>query len=254
MSIATFIRLLLTVWSAVGQQLARIAKMPFVLHQGGIFIGIPSSGSVGNNGALTGLTVQNQLAAGGYMYFPADKIAVGVAAGLYWVVMSGTTAGTIYNNKYTGGKIEQPATLVPFVTTGPGAFTQSLIEITLFSLTIPGGIIGPYGSLRLRLTGYNNNNANTKTYKASLGAFNFLSIPVTATWSLPTMKSITNRGVQTSQIAGYIGSGDSGPINANNAYGSVDTSADTVLTVTGQLAVASDFIYIESIVLEVIPS
>ena len=229
-------------------------KTPRILSQGGVAIGVPSSGTMGNNGALSAITVQNQIAPGCYMYFGTNVIAAGVPAGLYYVVMSSTSAGTVYNNTYSSGAPQVPASLTPFVTTGPGAFTQTTAEITLFSLTIPGGIIGAYGSLRVRILGYDNNNANTKTFKASLGVFTFLNIPVTATWSLPTMKSITNRGSLSRQVAGYIGGIDSGPINANNAYGTVDTSVDQTLTITGQLGVATDWIYLESVVIEVLPS
>src|ERR1700693_852831 len=86
---------------------------------------LPSSGTIGNNGALSALTALPTIYANAYLYFPAGAIVAGSLAGLYYCIMSSTTAGTIYNNTYDttlGVMPTIPANPVPFVTPGPGAY------------------------------------------------------------------------------------------------------------------------------------
>lgn len=118
----------------------------------GIPFGIPSSGSIGNNGALTLTTAFSHVFNRGiYLYFPSGAIYTGSAAGLYWTVMSSTTAGTIYNNVYTPSITTVPSAVTSpttFSTTGPGAYTQTTAtNIQLASFTIPGNLMGQRGEL-----------------------------------------------------------------------------------------------------------
>lgn len=143
-----------TVWRATNGD-------KFCLMSGGIICGTPSSGSIGDNGALTLTTALLQTFSQGlYLYFPANAIAAGVAAGSYWTVMSSTTAGTIYNNTYIGGKPVAPVSPTAFSTTGPGAYTQTTAaSITNVSMTLPGGIIGLEGYAAVGLVAERNTGA-----------------------------------------------------------------------------------------------
>jgi len=120
----------------------------------GIAFGIPSSGSVGNNGALSLTTAFPRIFSNGiYLYFPTGAIYSGSAAGLYWTVMSSTTAGTIYNNVYSPSTTTVPSPVTSrtaFSTTGPGAYSQTTAtSIALASFTIPANLMGTRGELWL---------------------------------------------------------------------------------------------------------
>ena len=54
-------------------------------YQSGLPIIMPSSGSIGTNGALTLNTALPQIYANCYMYFPVGAVFAGSAAGLYFV-------------------------------------------------------------------------------------------------------------------------------------------------------------------------
>lgn len=131
---------------------------------------LPSSGSFGNNGALTGIAALDVILVNGYLYFPAGAIFAGSLAGLYYFAGSSTTAGTVYNNVYSGlGQPTIPATPTPFVCTGPGAYTQSsAVDILLCSVNIPAGALGTQSKLVANTFTLAPSNANTKTWYAKL--------------------------------------------------------------------------------------
>ena len=135
----------------------------------GIPFGIPSSGSVGNNGALTLTTAFPRIFSRGiYLYFPAGAISSGSAAGLYWTVMSSTTAGTIYNNLYSPSSTTVPSSVASptaFSTTGPGAYTQTInTNISLASFNIQGNLMGARGVLSITSGWDTTANTNSKMY------------------------------------------------------------------------------------------
>lgn len=112
-------------------------SVPFVLAKWTVPIVHASSGSMGNNGALTGHTAFPRTNSGGvYLYLPANAIAAGSAAGLYWAKFSSTTAATVYNAVYTTG-IPLVGTDTAFVTTGPGAYTGDTATEVGVTIAVP---------------------------------------------------------------------------------------------------------------------
>lgn len=229
---------------------------PIILSQSGVPVGIPSSGSIGNNGALSGLTAFPTTYAGIYLYFPANAIFAGSAAGLYYCVMSSTTAGTIYNNTYPSGDPEIPTSPTAFTTTGPGAYTQSTAEITLRSVTAPGGLMGRRGSARVLALFGCNNSANTKTCRVNFGGSNvYFKNETTNTLAQPLVL-IRNRGMVASQVSTGSGTGaiGLGSYATTPTLTAVNTAVDQSMTITGQLASASDFMVADATDFEVLPS
>jgi hypothetical protein len=217
----------------------------------GIPMILPSSGSIGNNGALTGITALPLTYSNGcYMYFPANAISTGSTAGMYYVVMSSTTAGTIYNNTYTAGATPTiPATPTPFVTTGPGAYTQTTAAaITLLSLTIPGGSMGPNGSVEATCMWSNSGTTNNKTMSVLLGttAINQVVQATAANISAQWSSDAYNRGVQNAQIFGPLTQVGYGVSTSASVAGSVDTSQNQAWNYQGNLATATDFIILDA--------
>ena len=86
---------------------------------------LQSSGTVGANGALSNITALPETYSGGaYLHFPAGRLFAGSTAGLYWTVMTSTTAGTVFNNRYISGEPLPPPSLTPIVSSSMGAYTQ----------------------------------------------------------------------------------------------------------------------------------
>jgi hypothetical protein len=150
-----------SVWKGLSHGSISIAK-------GGVPIGIPSSGTIGNNGALSGVTAFDRTISECYLYFPANAVYSGSAAGFYYVVMSSTTAGTIYADTYVPGNIPViPGSPTAISATGPGAYTGVTTETTLAQWILHGGSLGPLGLHRLiaKLGFYNSaNNKQINTY------------------------------------------------------------------------------------------
>jgi hypothetical protein len=208
---------------------------------GGIPLMIPPSASFAANGALTVSSIVTY-SVGQYMYYPANAIAAGVAAGFYYTVMSSNTAGTVYNNKYTIGTPKIPDSLTDFSTVGPGAYTQTTgADIPCQNFVIPGGLLGKYGAIKWRTFFTWSNSGNNKILKVLFGAGTAFSITVTTSSNLDVEKFIVNAGAVNSQFTHNI-SGIGAPTSAGLTQLTVDTSADVTLSTSLQLATATDYI------------
>ena len=136
------------------------------------------------------------------------------------------------------------------------AHTGDTAETQLASITLPGGAMGPNGILRVTTLWSYTNSANNKTLRVRLGGLSgtaFQANVVTASNIGVMQRTIQNRNSQASQIgfnaanaASYttVGSGTS------VATGSVDTSADQSIVITGQLASAGETVTLEACLVE----
>lgn len=210
---------------------------------------LPSSGVIGNNGAISGLTaLPTTYSNGCYIYLPANAISAGSAAGIYFAIMSSTTAGVVYNNLYTGGAVSVPVTPIPFSTTGPGAYTQTInTDIVLLSYNILGGLLGNSGRVQIETVVAVNNTADTKTWRIRLqNAYNIRSYGITTTGGYVDYVQLRNRGSQLSQVSGSSsGAGQFGQLAAPVSYHAADLLTDTPLTWVGRLSNANSFIVFE---------
>lgn len=225
----------------------------FELVYGGLPIILPSSGSIGNNGALTGLTALPTTFTKCYMYFKSGAISAGSAAGLYYVTMSSTTAGTIFNNTYTGGIPTVPTSPTAFSTTGPGAYTQTTAaDIDLITGNLPANILGETGVIKVDSLFNYTNSAGAKTLKYKLGADAFMSIAPTTTASIEVRKTIANMGVTNKQT--FNTNPNNGvAVSTAPTYGTTDTTAATTVKITAQLATATDYVIVSNYAIVVAP-
>lgn len=216
---------------------------------------LPSSGTIGANGALTLTTALHiSYTSGCYMYFPAGACFSGSAAGFYYVIMSSTTLGTVYNNMYTTGIPNVISAPVAIVDAGPGAYTQTTGgQRTFLSITLPGGILGNYGGVEIDQIHSVSNSANVKTIFSRLMPATFYSNTPTTTATIRSKCGFDNIGSQSAQIQRHTdfggGTGQSSSIIAQYA---IDTSVDQTLTLVGQLANATDFIVLNTAVIEIV--
>lgn len=180
---------------------------PYNLVNCGIPMVLPSSGTVGNNGALSGITAipTGIIYPHAYVYMPANAISAGSAAGYYYAQFSSTTAATLYNNVYTSGTPTVPSTPTAFVTTGPGAYTQNTAaETVAITVTIPGNTLGINGSINTISSFSCTNNANTKILRVALDSTSnqIFAANVTSTAYLKIFGDLVAMGVTNRQIAG----------------------------------------------------
>jgi hypothetical protein len=224
--------------------------IPILIGQSSIPMVVASSGSIGNNGALTGHTALPLIYPHCYLYLPADAIVAGSAAGWYYAVMSSTTAGTIYNNTYTSGVPTVPASPTAFATTGPGAYTGVLTEHGVI-LPIPANTLAlPGSALEIDVKFAQNNTGGTKTvrmrYSGATGT-DFLSVNTANNASASFTGFIGNAGGSANQrgyVRGLLGAT---ALGSNGTLATVDTTAATDLRLThNHSGAATDHGVIES--------
>lgn len=225
--------------------------MPRVLAQSAIPFILPSSGTfTGGTGALSAITALPATYSGGcFMYFPAGA-GLPQGAGWYWTVMSSTTAGTVYNNVYSSGdpKLASPgyATAGTAISSGATSYTQSTSEVTALQFTVPGGSMGPNGRIETWWNGQNNNSANNKIYAYKLGGSTLWTrTRTTSTYENPLIAT-WNMGGNTLQNTGD----PAGPLTAQtsgNTQTTVNTALDSTLSLTLQLATATDFAMVAAV-------
>lgn len=213
---------------------------------------IAPTGTMANNGAITLGTALPTTYANAYVFLPASAISAGSAAGWYFCQMSSATLGTVFNNTYVSGTPSIPVT-VPFVTTGPGAYTGVITLQNAIQINILGNSIGPNGTVRYALTMTVPNNANNKQVNAAYSTLAISTTAITTNPAASVLRSFSNRGVTNSQVtdggAGLLGPALSGGVPQ---YGTVDSTQTQVFALQAQTAVATDYIVIEKFLIEVL--
>ncbi|MCW2276390.1 hypothetical protein GJ654_18860 [Rhodoblastus acidophilus] len=220
------------------------SRVPFV---------IPSSGTMGANGALSGITAVASPYPAAYVYLPANAIASGVAAGWYYAEFSSTTAATVYNNAYTSGTPAIPASKAAFATTGTGAYTQTTGALTAYSMTVPAGLIGPNGAVYVPATLSNNNSAGAKSTSLYLGASQLGSNSTTTTRGASYLFGVANAGSETVQVSAVSGGGVIGASAGIPYYSAVNTATATTISVKIGVATATDTNTLETATIQLTP-
>lgn len=223
---------------------------PYILAQSAVPTILPSSGSSNATGQITLTTALPYTPSGTVqIYLPTGVVTAGSAgtgAGLYPVVFSSTTVCQVQG---TG------------IVSANGAYTQTTgSDLTLATITVPGGSMGANGALRGTEITNVNNSANNKIVKAFLGSQVFMTSAQTTVASWVGGFGFRNRGAQNVNVviasgtggstAFAFGSSSSGGANMPTA---VDTSVNQNLTLTGQLATATDYIMLDGYTVEVLP-
>ena len=137
-----------------------------------------------------------------------------------------------------------------YALTAAVALTGTTVETTLVTLTIPAGLIGSSGKVKLYPLWSVTNNANNKTVRVKLGGSTgyFLQSSGYAQLSnLVIFRNFNSESVQkvSSGLPAGLGS-------TSGAFTSltIDTSAATTIEVTGQLTNSGDTLTLESLFVE----
>jgi hypothetical protein len=243
-SLATFPGLADVPQNGVNNPLGAIPQMK--LAQTAIPFIKASSGSMANNGALTGLAALPATYSNGcYLWLPANAISSGSAAGWYFAVMSSTTAGTVYNLTYTSGQPYVPATpsQFAFVTTGPGAFTGVATAVTGPSFTLPANTMGPNGVLELAAVYGCAGSTNSKTVAIKLGSATIYTQTTTTAANVAALALLTcqNQGLTNSQVSNQTGS--VGFSATGQTYSTQDTTTNLTLALSGTAIATENLIF-----------
>jgi hypothetical protein len=241
----------------MNENLGNTYKKPYILAQSGVPSGIAPSGTIATNGQVTlGTALLRTYSNGIWFYLPAGAV-VGGLAGLYWCVMSSTTAGQVYT-KFT----DTSSGFVPYIPTGTlvnavgsnAAYTQTTgADLALCSVVVPANAMGLNGCLRIKSIHVNIANANTKVARHLLGGLSFDSIGSASTSNQMVINNtIFNTGIASSQISQSWGM--SGTSTAGVATGNIDTSLQQSLVFSSQLSVATDYLILEAQTTEILPS
>ena len=227
---------------------SQVTGIPVVLAKWGVPCILASSGTMGNNGAVSGMTALPTTYSGGaWLYLPANAIEAGSAAGFYWFVASSSTAGTVYNSTFNGASVPALGTTTAFATTGPGAFTgvASGTEITAATVAIGADHMGPNGELLINIMAANNTAAGNKTPRIKLGGTTFYTNNFSTSSTAVILTSIRNGGVAAINKAWSWMTTGTSPTATSITYGSENTANALNLTVTLEKATATNHLILE---------
>jgi len=128
-------------------------------------------------------------------------------------------------------------------------------ETTLATVQVPGGVLGANGWVLIEATFTVTNNSNTKTVRIKLGGTTLATANVTTSATLTVSTWVANRNSQSAQIGGFTAVSDYGGVGStsgNIATAAADTSAESDLTITGQLASSADTLRLQSYMVRVV--
>ena len=172
---------------------------------------------------------------------------------VYLDIGSGLAADGWYDNfTYVDANSFICTSSVSQTTSGTVNTNTAEIIITDLAHTILGGFLSANGRLKIQIDGTNNNSAGTKTTKVSIDGNAFTTTPSTNICNGMELrvknKNITNaQSVNSSMNTPY-----GGNATANRQL-SINTDADFALAFSLQCAVASDWVAIESLLIEALP-
>ena len=132
------------------------------------------------------------------------------------------------------------------------ALTGTTVETTLATITIPAGLIGSNGKVKLYPLWSTTNNANGKTLRVKFPLGAVYTAAASNTVHVSGLVIIRNLGSESVQrVSSGMAAGLGGTISSI-ARSTIDTSVATTLTITGQLAVGTDTMTLEGLFVEIV--
>lgn len=220
---------------------------PGPLWQSGVPIGVMPNCTIASGGAvtITGANTPTAYPQGCWMWYSANALYSGSAAGWWWTVLAGTTGSTassitVYNSYLasTGSSSQQAGTSsgatlasgfpVPVspTTTGITGGTHTQPTATVIYVpgpTVPANYMGNNGSAEAKYAVRNNNTGNGKAFQA--GNFWAASNPSTVTYTVNTI-TVVNNGTPGHQFGVFSDTTQGASTLAS--YTAIDTTANVV--------------------------
>ncbi len=239
-----------TDWVPVnGECMLLSTAIPFVM---------PPNFTMAANGAVTfGKALDFSYAApvsgqgGCWVYFAAGDVHAGSVAGWWYMVMSSTTVGVVYNNRYTSGPTTPPAIPAGLSTASVGARTADAgTDRVGPTVTLPANAMGRFGRLRSRTVGSASaTGAGSRFHKAFLGSYSFQVTTITTSNTYSSaIGEVGNTGYpQTQRGLSYNdGSGLIGNASYTPSTGSIDTTADTTVSIALRNSSGADWLVLHA--------
>lgn len=196
------------------------------------------------NGAITFGTAFSAKLDKAFIYYPADSIVVGQAAGFYPTVMSSTTAAVVYNNVYTpaaGVNTDWPASPTAFSGAVPGGAGVTGSDITAFVVSLQGNILGEYGRYNATGNVEVNNTGGNKIPRMKLAGNIMCNGSLTTSVTSIINGFFRNCGATNIQRGSGVWTAASSA-NAVNVGTGVDTTTAQDIQFTLQLSAATDIV------------
>jgi hypothetical protein len=161
--------------------------------------------------------------------------------------------GSYFISDGTYWKMAHP---VKLYTTGSTttAVTNTTAETQVASFTLPGGVMGMNGILRLCPMFSQTNSANTKTLRIKLGAATaitqaFGGAGSASAYGILTVRNLNSQSSQKSTQGGSLGVGTTSSAIGTSA---ADTSADITVSLTVQMGALAETVTLEHLFVEVL--
>lgn len=231
------------------------SKVPLIMSRTIVQCGVPlvimpGDGSAngcqftGTNGAFTLSAAINAnigpSLAGCYAYFSANFGGSSLPAGWYWTEFSSDTAGIVYANTYTSGKVSRPVTKTPITPNLSGWVTGTTSEVVgPTGFVLPGTALGKNGVLSVYLRQAGSTSGN-KTFRSWIGSTTATVTGSTNGPTAETLQYVSCIDSFTSKFVGRVASNGTGGVGSlSGGYGaaqiiSVDTSVDNTVSVSLQ--------------------
>lgn len=253
MNALPFAAQLLVLMTALRVQVAKAAGFPYVLANWGVPVGLPPSGTIAANGALTLTAALPATYTGGiWLRFPAGAVSGDATGGIYWCVMSSPTAGVVY-----AGKIDVAAPFVPTIGSVAGgaaagsgsAYTQTInADITLANVTLAGGAMGGSGHLVVEYEASYPNSANVKTLRAKVGTVEVSTQSGTTTTYCRRRGTLRNQGSMQANISNqWLDYAHTLATTRSN----LDAATDQPVTLVARLVNAGEYVIFDGCFIEV---
>lgn len=216
--------------------------LPAILGQSGTPVILLSAGtSISATGAISGITPLIATPSGVVQVYCFAQ--AGLAAGLYYARFSSTSACQLYT--------DAAGTLTPNGIT-PGAYASGIGTVTLATINVPGGSMGPNGSLRASIDWTFTNSGNAKSLMTNFGGTNLFTSARTTSVCDAQLYSIRNRGAQNVQgLANSVVPGTS--LGGNYKQIGVNTAVDQVWAFQVNVGATADNVILEGYTLELLP-
>lgn len=131
------------------------------------------------------------------------------------------------------------------------SLTGTTSETTLQTLNISGGVMGSKGKLRIYVMYNVTNNANTKTLRLKNSGLSLWQLAAATAVGAFSHTFIANMGSESSQITSLFNTaGFGGNTVTTNTTSTINTAADFVLTLTGQLGNSGDTLSVLGVFVE----
>jgi hypothetical protein len=178
-----------------------------------------------------------------------------IAAGATGVAVV-SARGTVTNNAPSTFRVIQqdPKTWQKVAASAAAlSHTGNTSETTLATVSIPAGMIGPNGFLKVTTLWTYTNSANNKTPRIKYGGTTFKDPTLTTTSSWENITMIGNRNNAAVQVArGSTQNQVLIPLIASNTAGAVNSAAAQDVVLTAQLASAGETLTLEYYIIEVL--